>query len=442
MCNVLLFNTPFKNEKLFAEHSLPPLGLYYIATYLKEKSIDVQVFDCIYDNLLVDDILKIIDEVKPKYVGLNIFSQNLLVVKEIVESCETSTHFIIGGQVVKFIYHEVKSWVTENNIDLIIGDGEFITYAIVTSSMQEAPIYTSDNLSVYEVNKTSTYFPSNISELGLDRRMFAGREIINHYSLKEASIITSRGCIYNCAFCGGARSLNRDIPVRKIFREATTSEINDILKYTPDVKCIRVLDDLFLKSRGDILSAIQLFSSFNQLKWRAMVHICSFNSAIDLLDDVRESGCKELFVGIESGSNQVRRKINKEGNREQVIDMLTQILEHGIDVKGYFIYGFSDETLNEFEQTYTLARTLKDISRNTIGDFRIRVFEFRPYHGTQLYNEIIKKSGAIDAFSQNNNINIFSDRRQFNFHAGNYSKCSQDQIDEYIIKTIKLNGTK
>ena len=68
------------------------------------------------------------------------------------------------------------------------------------------------------------------------------------------------------------------------------------------------------------------------------------------------------------------------------------------------------------------------------------VFQFRPYHGTELYNRILKKYGNIPDCTLNEELNQFEGRTQFNYQSGNYSKCTEEQLDQYIIKTLKLNN--
>ena len=65
---------------------------------------------------------------------------------------------------------------------------------------------------------------------------------------KEIAIITSRGCAFDCAFCGGAKSLNKDITTRIRTEESVITEIREILSAYPDIQSIRVLDDLFLRN--------------------------------------------------------------------------------------------------------------------------------------------------------------------------------------------------
>jgi radical SAM superfamily enzyme YgiQ (UPF0313 family) len=170
-----------------------------------------------------------------------------------------------------------------------------------------------------------------------------------------------------------------------------------------------------------------------------MAHALSFVKSLDMMDDLKESGCRELFIGIESGSERIREKIHKEGTVDHVISVVSAILNAGIDVKGYFMYGFPSETIEDFDMTYSLAAELKKISANTQGNFRCSVFQFRPYHGTQLYAEILGSGRDIDSINANESLNLLHRRSQFNFQSGNYSEADIETLNRYILKTQKLS---
>lgn len=440
MTDCILFNSPihydYKGEK---EEYLPPLGLGYIATQLVEEGVDSEIVDCVKEGIGVEGIKKILKKKQPRYIGFNIFTQNYNIVKELVENCPIKATIFLGGQVIKSIHREVLDWSVKNEIILIIGEGELIFPSLINKTCCEEPTIQNGNKSVYTVDKNSRYFPSNLNEIRIDRNLLQEDIVINHYKQKEASIITSRGCIYDCAFCGGANSLNRDITTRFRQIEDINLEIESIIKNNPDIRSIRVLDDLFLRDKDSIVSAISLFEKFEGLSWRGMAHILTFKNTINLLPELKRSGCRELFVGIESGSEKLRKKINKCGTLIQVEEVVSAILEAGIDVKGYFIYGFPGETTNEAEETYLLAARLKSISKNTDNNFRVSVFQFRPYHGTRLYNEIIQEGIEIENIKSNEVLNVIKGRSQFNFHSGNYSKIETDLLDKYILKTQRLS---
>lgn len=439
MKKFILFNSPiFWDATKEKEQYLSPLGLEYIATYLEKAGIDVTIVDCVKERKSVNDIVDFINKTHPDYIGINIFTQNYEMVKYIIESITITCDCFIGGQVVKSIYLDILRWNTQNRLNIIIGEGEFIIPALVSGRCKQIPEQENDQKVVYRVNKNSEYFPKDISNIFLNRKYLGNEIIYNHYGEKEIAIITSRGCAFDCAFCGGAKSLNKDITTRIRTEESVITEIREILSAYPDIQSIRVLDDLFLRNGKSIDMTNNIFLKFPHLSWRGMVHVLSLAKDVEKVKKLRRGRCRELFIGIESGSESVRRKINKLGTIDDIITVSKAILESGIDLKGYFIYGFPGETKEDFQKTYELASKIKEISTNTTGTFRTSVFQFRPYHGTQLYNEIVKSTGIIHECEFNQSISKFEGRSQFNFDFGNYSKEKDEILNQYIIKTQEL----
>lgn len=439
MKNFLLLNSPiFWDSTKEDEQYLSPLGLGYIATYLDKAGIEVKVIDCVKEKISVEQIVELINKMNPDFWGMNVFTQNYDIVKHIFESVKTDGVAFIGGQAVKNIYNDILLWDIDGKVNIIIGEGEFILPQIVLNICEELPVTIQGDKKIYRVDKDSKYYPRNISDIYLNRKFLNDDIITNYYGEKEAAIITSRGCMYNCAFCGGAKSLNQDITIRIRTEESVINEISAIIQTYPSVQSVRILDDLFLRNTKSIEMARRIFAPFPNLSWRGMVHVLSLAKDLDKIRELTQSRCTELFIGIESGSKQIRKRINKLGSVENILNVSKRIMENGINLKGYFIYGFPKETKEDFQFTYELACKLKEISEKTTGTFRTSVFQFRPYHGTQLYNEIILEGGIINSCTFNDSISQFEGRSQFNFEFGNYSLESDELLNDFIIKTQRL----
>lgn len=436
----LLLNSPIYREKSEVEEEyLPPLGLGYIATHLNNCHIRTEIIDCVKERLGMTEIFNVLRHHTPEYIGINIFTLNYELVKEIAENCPIQTTIIIGGQVVKSIYEDILQWEVSNELIVVIGEGEFLLPALISGECSERPIINVNKKRVYKVDKDSAYFPSALENSILDRAFFEDYIIKNHYGENEAAIITSRGCMYNCAFCGGAHNLNRDVTIRYRTFSSVEEEIREIIAKASSITFIRVLDDLFLRDEVSINNAIMMFNKFEKLSWRGMAHVLTFAKSFESLPKLRESGCRELFVGIESGSETMRRKINKPGSVQKVIDVVSAILDSGIDVKGYFMYGFPGETVEQAEATFSLASVLAEASKNTEGCFRTSVFQFRPYHGTRLYDEIVEAGRKVEKIKSNMTLNSIARRSQFNFQSGNYSEIEDGFLNELFLKTQLLS---
>ncbi len=427
---VVIFNSPLYRERFDdGETYLPPLGQGYILTYLKKRGITAGLIDAVYHKLGTEEIIRIINHGVFQTVGFNVFSINMNLVKDIIAGINRAVHVVLGGKAVGAVWRDIVSWNTGQKLSLIIGEGEWIFPDIVRGTCTDDVLYGTDRCRVYQVGTQSCYFPSDLDKVVLDRSLFLDRAVYNHYGKLEQCIIASRGCIYRCAFCGGSTYANRNIPVRFRSSKNIQDEIHAIIEQTPEVQSIRLLDDLFMKDVDSIQKALDIFSKFPRIYWRAMAHVQSFDNAEPYIEYLKESGCDELFVGIESGSSKIRKMIHKEGSLERVKEVIKLFLTTGIDVKGYFMCGFPKETEDDLEQTLQLAEEIKQYAACAKGKFRAVAFRFRPYHGTELYDQLIRENYTMKDYETRMQKGT---KTQYNFSAGNFSCMADAEIDNFL----------
>ncbi|MCR4759071.1 MAG: B12-binding domain-containing radical SAM protein [Oscillospiraceae bacterium] len=209
--------------------------------------------------------------------------------------------------------------------------------------------------------------------------MLCGEDIVSPaYDMIDRSkylytsvIHTSRGCPFRCDFCyNSAKShqfVNRPIP--DILREIRAA----------GTKHIMFIDDNFAgnpQRTKELLRAIMPM----KLKWQAAV---SINAAKDpeLLDMMRESGCRSLFIGFESINPASVQNVHKVQNGTKEYEQAIEAIHaRGIMINGSFVFGLDGDTPETFDTT------VEWIVRNRIETVTSHILT--PYPGTALYDRM------------------------------------------------------
>ncbi len=442
MFSVLLVNSPLFREPVAAtdEDYLPAIGLGILARAARDRGVTVKYIDAIFEKRGISDIVAVVEQGQYDVVGFNIFTVNQHLVREIVENVRRRVTFVVGGLSAGALFTSICAWQTKNPIHVVFGDGEIIFPLLIAEPDRVRSDRNDGRVRFYEISRGSPYYVADISNVFPARDLFRNEPYKNIHGLWEACVVTSRGCIYNCAFCAAAISVNQSFSVRECSVESVQMDIRTILERNRPVQSIRVLDDLYLKNRGGIKRASKTFSEF-ALQWRAMAHVGSIKQASgDDLAALRKSGCAELFVGIESGSPRILKRIHKTSDTMLIRQQMARLFAFGINAKCYFILGFPDETLEDMQLTVALARDLRDDAAHYRAAFRPSVFQFRPYHGTELFYDLIEDHAKIvekDA-RFDSELTEKIGRSQYNFEAGNFSAVATDQLREFIVDIAAL----
>ena len=223
----------------------------------------------------------------------------------------------------------------------------------------------------FENGRLQEFYHGGATE-NLDRHPFPRRELIKPGAvLGLEPIVTSRGCPYSCEFCS----------VWKFFgRKIRHVSIDNVLRDIQNAKSSRFmfLDDNIV---GDPVYAKELFLALKERKvdWVGQASI-SFAKNEELLKLAHDSGCKGLFFGVESVSEEKIKRMGKSMRSQQAtIDAIKRIMSHGIFFHASLVFGFDDDDQSVFDETLEFLYKTKIPS----ATFNI----LTPYPGTELYNQ-------------------------------------------------------
>lgn len=195
----------------------------------------------------------------------------------------------------------------------------------------------------------------------------------------------TRGCPYNCSFCSVTKLFGRRVRVRPI--EKVAEFIGKNLGRPLSERVFVFLDDNITANRNYAKRLFEALIPFN-LTW---LSACTVNAAYDreLLELAGRSGCKALFVGLESIFEDALAEIGKSQNKVEFYkEAIKRFHEHGITVEGAFIFGFDSDDKGVFK------RTVKFSNRVKLDGVQYSILT--PLPGTDLYQKLESEGRLID----------------------------------------------
>lgn len=172
---------------------------------------------------------------------------------------------------------------------------------------------------------------------------------------RAAPLITAYGCPYNCLFCATRTISGRGIAYRPA--EEVLEEI-DFLVSRHGVEELIFLDDSLLGDRRRIVRILEgLVERRYPLTWKTM-NLAAWHLDDELLELMRRSGCHQITVSVESGSQRVLREIIRKPLKLGIVPPLVQTCRAlGIDIGANFVIGFPGESWDEIRETFRFAET-------------------------------------------------------------------------------------
>jgi len=419
--NILLIEPPF--NRLYHENNLLvryPVSLGYLAAAIKKgttwtPTIYNADFDktCISKAINIEELIgsgferfkKIISSVNhpiwkeitdvitknhPDIIGITITSQKLPIVRKIIKIIRTinpKTVIIAGGPHPSLVKEKIFN---ELDIDLAVyGEAEKSIIEVINTIETKKELHAVKGLIFKHAGEIITNPPQPlIDNLDiLDYPYNYAAETLHDFEFypKEAFrfIMTTRGCHYNCTFCGSQRIWGNSIRYRSI--EHVINELKLLLEN--GINGIRFDDDLFAPN-DTYLTALcnAMLKETPGIGWECEMHVKQITAKKVTL--MKEAGCYAIQIGVESGNNDILKKINKNITIEEAYHAAEIIYNAGIQVHPFFIVGFPWETEKTIQDTLTAIKKIK-------SDYLIYSI-FTPYPGTELYDYCTKK-GLMDS---------------------------------------------
>jgi len=359
---LLLINPPKDREASFAtlddytakaRSDQPPLGLMYLYSYLSDK-VDVSIVDMNIDNS-VDDIGGLLDLYKPDLVGITCVISKWLTVIELarrIKEYSKDIQVVVGGVNPSLYTYETLQC---KDIDYAVrGFGQIPLLALCQQYIRGVVIDTIDNC--YTRKNYPSRTPGAFSFEDIDNYPLPDRSVLSpaDYTLPyfpenpTTSAMSSFGCPFACHFC----QCRTFAPIIVREPEKVVAELKDIQDL--GIKSVMFQDELFTMSRNRIKSICSLMISEGiSLHWSVRARANPIDP--DCLDLMRQAGCFNIHMGIESGNPRILKKMNKKTTPKEIMESIKRIKEAGMLCTASFMLGYPTETKEEILETIDFA---------------------------------------------------------------------------------------
>ena len=409
---VLLVNPPYDIKRYMGKLSriafvFQPIGLTYIAAYLKSKNIEVKIFD---SQIETGPIQSAVKDFNPNIIGITCVTflvHSTIELSRLLKAEFPNKIVIVGG-----IHPSIRpqDLLEEKSIDYVaVGEGEITMYefAQATDSGQD-PALVPGVMCVRSgetvagppremIRNLDDLPPPDIDDLIKDQYKVSPDMRTGE---KVGAIITSRGCPFNCIFCANRLLTKGKYRIHSV--ERVCSEVDDLIQKC-NITQLFVYDDNFSvdKKRAKELCREFIRRKFHtKISWWAETRVDCVDE--ELLSLMAQANCKIISYGFESGNQRLLDLINKKVTLEQIEKAVDMTKKAGIDIRASFILGLPTETREESLKTIRFAKKLKVD--------QVRFALATPFPGTKLW-DIAEEEGTLN----------FTDWRQFSLMSG-YAK--------------------
>lgn len=381
---ILLVNPPF-TRFLGLEQDYVPLSLLAVGSKLKENGHDVFIKNMEIDKTLQysgyenriknhdkylqgikdnnhyiwQEFREVIQKINPDKIGITVLNVKYKSTMKLVEIIkEFGIDIMVGG------HHPTLNKKCYQDIEVCVGEFEGRGHRI--KDLDSLPFPDFDIL-------MDKYSPNGYAHL-----------------------VSSRGCSYKCRFCASNIIWKRRVTFKSIDR------IIAEMKYVHDrfySNYFTFWDETFTINKKRVLEFCRKYNI--SAKWRCDTRADSID--LELLRMMKNAGCGQISMGIESGVNRILKYINKGETINQykyVADIFNKV---DMEWKAYCVVGFPEETEEDIRTTVKFVKSLNPT--------RITLSIFTPYQGTSLYDECKPfVSGDSSMFAHQSPYNFFSKR--------------------------------
>ncbi|WDV45061.1 radical SAM protein [Clostridiaceae bacterium M8S5] len=366
----------FYNEKA--------LGVKYLANSLKRNNYEVHIlffkkFNSVNPKKAtkeeLDLLKKLIEDIKPSFIGMSVMSSLYLETVYQVNKCirDTTDSKIIWGGVYPTLFPKESLKYADY---VIRGEGENALTELVDNIEKKEDIkniqnlaYTDENdviindvrplvhdldiLGYPHIDDVPTYFIENNNLLSKDPQLNA----------LTYELTCSRGCPFTCSYCSSINLkrlyAKKGTYVRFRSVDSIIAELREAKSKMTHLKVIHFWDEIFNDNEEWISEFSRRYKSEIGLPFNIWGHPLKIKE--NVIKHLVSAGLNQIVVGIQSGSFNIRKNVfNRPETQEEIINSSKILVKHKVPVIIYdFMLQHPFESLDDLKETFELCTKLE-----------------------------------------------------------------------------------
>lgn len=366
-----------------------PLSLASTAAILRENNNSVQLIDCQAENMNTSQLLSAVNEFKPSVLVVNTGFPS------IVGDMQTAAAIKKRFQNIKIVaigmyptLLKKKMLEQYQSIDYaVVGEPEWIVNDLVDATENDKPLSSlkglvfRDSLEIIE-NSPQCFDDNQIEDLPFPTRDLLKNDAYRHVSDNEkfTHVNIARGCPHNCTYCAAHHYYGKKIRKRSI--NSIIKELNECITKYQIRKFVFWSESFTLERDFGIQICDKIIQNNLEIAWYTRSRVDNLD--LELLEKMKNAGCKGISIGIESPNNEILSACKKNITVDQINNAIQMANQVGIHITGHFVFGLPGDDYESAMETIKFACQ----SKLDFAQFYCAV----PYPQTDLWKTAVKNN--------------------------------------------------
>jgi anaerobic magnesium-protoporphyrin IX monomethyl ester cyclase len=336
-------------------------AIAYLGTYLARRGLSFDFVNSFEDSKpeLANKLEKnnILAVAIPTTLYTNAYPVNEII--SFVRQHNKTAKIIVGGPFIHSLVRYHDKCVLQNTFNRMGADfyiyspeGEQALYKLILA-LKNSTEYRDINNVYYRENGSYVIKGTAPEDNDLEQNMIDWN-IFNERLTKFVNIRTSKSCPFSCSFCVFPTTAGKYKPMSL---EAIEAELNTLKSLNKDIALTFIDDTLNVPpERFKKLLRLMIKNKYN-FKWQSYFR-CQYADR-ETVEMMKESGCQQVLLGLESGSEKMLQIMNKAASVDKYKHGIELLNEFGICSIASFIVGFPGETLETYRETFNFIEEAK-----------------------------------------------------------------------------------